>query len=52
VHFYEICWGAKLSKSSILSGIENNDSNDYYNPSEKEQIEANLDFIEKYFEYW
>lgn len=47
IHFYEICLWLWLSKSSILSGIENGT---YVSP-QKEQMEDNLKFIERYFEY-
>jgi hypothetical protein len=47
VHFYEISLWLWLSKSSILSGIENGT---YVSP-QKEQMEGNIKFIERYFEY-
>ncbi|HKL43993.1 MAG TPA: hypothetical protein VJ892_01810, partial [Candidatus Absconditabacterales bacterium] len=47
VHFYEIIAGFELSKTSIKDGIKDGT---YVSP-EKENMQANLDFLDKYNEY-
>ena len=47
VHFYEICIWTLMSKSSIMAWFENG----IYVSPQKEIMEENLKFIERYFEY-